>query len=123
MDWLSRDTDQVDRYIADPYCGFPLTGGAYRAFFGGLYRLCDLARLSGLHKELPVLLISGDRDPVGGYGAGVEAVALQYRDAGMRDVTVRRYPGARHELFNETNREEAMAFLRAWLLQKATKEA
>lgn len=123
LDWLSRDEAQVDRYIADPYCGFPFTGGGYRAFFRGLYRLCDLRRLEALPKDLPILLISGDQDPVGSQGAGVKAVAKQYQDAGLKDITLKLYPGARHEIFNEVNRAEAMADLLAWLLRPATKEA
>ena len=115
FDWLSRDEKEVDKYIADPLCGFVFTGGAFADFFGGLLALTDEKRLAALPKDLPVYLLSGDRDPVGQMGAGVEKVAAQYRNAGVSKVDCRLYAGARHELFNETNREEVIRDLLAWL--------
>lgn len=106
FDWLSRDDAEVDRYIADPYCGFPFTGSGYRELFRGLWRLTDLAPLQRIPQTLPLLMISGDADPVGGMGKGVKRVAGQFREAGLRQVELKLYPGARHELFNETNRDE-----------------
>lgn len=117
-DWLSRDEEQVDLYVADPYCGFKLTGGAYCDFFGGLKELTDTTRLKGLPATLPLLLISGDKDPVGGNGAGVNTVARLYQQAGLQQVQVKLYPDGRHELFNDINREEVMADLSAWLLHQ-----
>ena len=115
FDWLSRDEKEVDRYIADPLCGFVFTGGAFADFFGGLLALTDETRLAALPKSLPVYLLSGDRDPVGQMGEGVKKVAAQYKKAGLSRVDCRLYPGARHELFNETNREEVFRDLIAWL--------
>ena len=115
FDWLSRDTVEVDKYIADPRCGFLFTARGYYDMFTGLKNLSRLHRLAALPGDLPVLFISGDADPIGTQGKGVNTVAQQFRDAGVRDVTVHLYPGARHELFNETNRDEITAELIDWL--------
>ena len=121
FDWLSRDREQVARYIADPYCGFTFTAGAYRDMFDGLSRLYP-QKLGAMEKNVPVYLFSGDMDPVGGHGEGVKRVAQELRDAGVRDVTLRLYPGGRHEMFNETNRDEVYADLIGWLNEKAVKD-
>ena len=115
FDWLSRDEKEVDKYVADPLCGFMFTGKAYADFFGGLSALTDEKRLAGMKKDLPVYFLSGDHDPVGQMGEGVKKVADDFRKAGMQDVTVKLYPDARHELFNETNRDEVDVDLAAWL--------
>ena len=115
FDWLSRDTAEVDKYMADLRCGFLFTARGYYDMFTWLKNLSRLHRLAALPGNLPVLLISGDADPIGTQGKGVNTVAQQFRDAGVRDVTVRLYPGARHELFNETNRDEITAELIDWL--------
>lgn len=115
FDWLSRDTAEVDKYMADLRCGFLFTARGYYDMFTGLKELSRLPRLAALPGDLPVLFISGDADPIGTQGKGVSTVAQQFRDAGVRDVTVRLYPGARHELFNETNRDEITAELIDWL--------
>ena len=108
FDWLSRADAEVDKYVADPYCGFLFTGSGYRELFRGLKRLTDLEALKRMPPELPLLLFSGDSDPVGGMGRGVEQVAREMRDAGMEHVEVRLYPGGRHEILNETNRDEVV---------------
>ena len=108
FDWLSRADAEVDKYVADPYCGFLFTGSGYRELFRGLKRLTDLEALRRMPPELPLLLFSGDSDPVGGMGRGVEQVAREMRDAGMKHVEVRLYPGGRHEILNETNRDEVV---------------
>lgn len=115
FEWLSRDEKEVDKYVADPLCGFCFTGGAFADFFGGLLALTDESRLQNMPKELPVYFMSGDRDPVGQMGEGVKKAAEQFQKAGMKDVTVKLYPGARHELFNEINRDEVTADLADWL--------
>lgn len=114
FDWLSRDPDQVARYVADPECGFPFTAGGYRDMFNGLKGLLP-QKLTGLRPEVPVLLFSGDMDPVGGFGAGVKAVAEELRAAGVEEVEVKLYLGGRHEMFNELNRQEVWDDLIAWL--------
>lgn len=122
FDWLSRDEEEVDHYIADPLCGFVFTGRAYADFFGGLMELTKLERLKQMPTGLPVLLLSGDQDPVGQMGEGVHTVAAQYKNAGLKEVQLKLYPGARHEIFNEINRDEVYADLTAWLNEWTKKD-
>ena len=77
--------------------------------------VADPARLAAMRTDLPVYLAAGELDPVGGQSALVHALADRYRAAGLTDVTLRIYPGARHEVFNETNRDEVVADLLAWI--------
>lgn len=114
FDWLSRDPECVDRYVADPLCGFTFTAGGYRDLFDGLKRLYP-DKLAAMQKDVPVLLFSGDKDPVGACGAGVRKVAEELIAAGVTDVSVKLYPDGRHEMFNELNREEVLTDLIAWL--------
>lgn len=113
FDWLSRDPEQVDRYVADPRCGQVFSSGFFADLLRGVNSLPGL--VSRVPKDLPVYFFSGDRDPVGGNGEGVKGVADAFRRAGVADVTCRLYPGGRHEMLNETNRDEVVADLLAWL--------
>lgn len=105
-DWLSRDDAEVDLYIKDPLCGNPATVGFLCDLFSGLRRIHKKAAIERIPKDLPILLIAGTADPVGSYGATVRALYDCYKKAGIRDVEMKLYEGARHELFNETNRDE-----------------
>ncbi len=118
FDWLSRDEKEVDLYVADPCCGFLFTAGGYLAFFQGLERMEDQAALRKIPPEMPVLMISGEKDPIGQMGRGVRKVAGELLKAGQLDLSVRLYAGARHELFHEINREEVFRDLTAWLDMK-----
>ncbi|MBQ9196301.1 MAG: lysophospholipase [Clostridia bacterium] len=118
FDWLSRDEKEVDKYIADPLCGFLFTARGYYDMFDGLQGISRLSRLSAMPKSLPIYFLSGSMDPVGQQSAGVKTVAQQFRDAGMQDVTVKLYADGRHEMFNEINRGEVTADLIGWLDQK-----
>ncbi|NHA69935.1 alpha/beta hydrolase [Phycicoccus flavus] len=115
FDWLSRDDAEVDAYVADPLCGNTFTSGFFSDLLGGLLAINDPAQVAGVRKTLPVLLVAGDQDPVGDGGKGPRTVARQYREAGLTDVTCTLYPGARHEIFNETNRDEVTADVVRWL--------
>jgi alpha-beta hydrolase superfamily lysophospholipase len=111
-DWLSRDEAEVDAYVDDPDCGFGLDPAATA---GMLARAGDTADVSAVRADLPIYLMSGDADPLAGGGPLVDLVADRYREAGVRDVTVVLYPQARHEILNETNRDEVTADLLSWL--------
>lgn len=115
FDWLSRDEKQVDAYIKDPLCGFVFTASGYHDMFTGLMRLTRPESLKAVEPGLSVLFLSGGCDPVGKNGKGVRRAADAFLAAGIRDVTVKLYPGARHEVFNELNREEVYGGLAAWL--------
>ena len=118
FDWLSRDEKEVDKYIADPLCGFLFTARGYYDMFDGLLALSKESRLSALPKDLPVYFLSGVMDPVGQQSAGVKTVVRQFREAGVTDVTLKLYEGGRHEMFNEINRDQVTADLLEWLNEK-----
>jgi alpha-beta hydrolase superfamily lysophospholipase len=113
-DWISRNQQKVDAYIADPLCGFTFTNGAYRDMFRGLQNLYP-KHLSAMVKRVPVLLYSGAEDPVGGRGEGVKKVAAELTAVGVKDVSVKLYENGRHEMHNEPNREEVLTDLIAWM--------
>lgn len=114
-EWLSRDEAEVDAYVADPLSGFDLPDTAVPQLFAGAERLADPATIGGIRSDLPVLVVSGDADPLAGGGALVELLGERYREAGLKDVTVTLYPEARHEIFNETNRDAITADVIGWL--------
>jgi alpha-beta hydrolase superfamily lysophospholipase len=114
-EWLSRDDAQVDAYVADPRCGFGLDVEGGKAMFTRARDVADPNRLAGIRKDLPVHIMVGDRDPVNGQLALVDVLVERLRAAGLTDVTLTVWPDARHEIFNETNRDEVEADLLAWL--------
>jgi alpha-beta hydrolase superfamily lysophospholipase len=110
-EWLSRDPAEVDQYVAEPMCGFGLDPDGLRGLVDAAPRLVDTA---GLRAGLPLYVLVGSDDPVNGGMAALDPLLDRYRAAGL-DVTLRRYAGGRHEMFNETNRDEVVADLIAWL--------
>lgn len=114
-EWLSRDDAEVDAYVADPWCGWDVPDPVIPSLFAPASRLADPALLSAIRSDLPILVASGDADPLAGGGALIQMLAQRYRDAGITDVTVKLYPAARHEILNETNRDEVTADIVAWL--------
>jgi alpha-beta hydrolase superfamily lysophospholipase len=114
-DWLSRDDAQVDAYVADPRCGFGLDTPSGKAMFRNARRPADPAELAKVRSDLPLYIAVGDADPVNGALALLHPLVERYRAAGLTDVTVTVYPGARHEIFNETNRDEIDADLVGWI--------
>jgi len=115
FDWLSRDPAEVDKYIADPLCGFPASVQLWIDLLDAWPWVSRPANLAGVPRELPILVISGTHDPVSEGTKMLLPMLDQYRRAGLKKVDHKFYPEARHELFNETNREEVTADLIAWL--------
>ena len=114
-DWLSRDEAMVDAYIADPGCGFGIDTESAKGMFLGARRLADPAQLAAMRSGLPVYIAVGEADPINGGLALLTPLTDRYQAAGLTDMTVRIYPGARHEILNETNRAEVIAALNSWL--------
>jgi alpha-beta hydrolase superfamily lysophospholipase len=112
FDWLSRDESQVDAYIADPWCGFDLAPAALGELFGAAGRWADS---SSVRKDLPIYVFVGAHDPINGGLAFSDVLVQRYRDSGHADVTYQAYPEGRHEILNETNRDEVEAGLLAWI--------
>ena len=115
FDWLSRDEKEVDKYIADRMCGFVCTASLYRDMMNGLKYITSKSNIAKMDKSKPVYFMSGDADPVGDYGKGVERAYKAFCDAGLHDVMIRLYPGGRHEMLNETNRDAVYNDILEWL--------
>jgi alpha-beta hydrolase superfamily lysophospholipase len=105
FDWLSRDTKEVDKYVLDENCGFICTGSMFVDVSRVLLETLKKNNVEKMPKDVPIFMISGDEDPVGGYGMAVAYLENQYKAAGL-DVSKKLYMEARHELLNETNRDE-----------------
>lgn len=114
-DWLSRDSERVDRYIEDPMCGFTFTVNGFGALFELVSRLHDPQNLNAIPATLPIFMVSGDADPVGGYGAGFRKAYDSLVGAGLVNIKTKLYKGARHELLNETNRGQVMEDICGWV--------
>lgn len=117
-DWLTRDAQAVDAYIADPLCGFIPSAGLFRDLLTGVRYVEKPENLEGMRKYLPVFFIAGGDDPVGSYGKGVRRAAQEFKKAGMADVSIHIYPLCRHEILNEINREEVYDHIARWLKGK-----
>ena len=115
MDWLSKDEQKVDEYIADPLCGFIFTVNGFRTLFELIHRIQKPENLKKMPDRLPVLVVSGSDDPVGEYGEGVRRAVESMEAAGLERLTCKMYPGDRHELLNETDRMTVMEDLFGWI--------
>lgn len=117
-DWLSRDPAEVDKYVADPLCGFECSVQLWYDMFGALASIFSDEAVRQLPRELPIYVMSGERDPVGSDLSEIKKLHTALEKAGVRNVTVRAYPEARHELLNETNRDEVTRDLLGWIDQQ-----
>ena len=114
-DWISRDEARVDAYLADPLCAYKPTVTMFRDMMGGLQYIAKQSNLDRMYPNTPIYFFSGDEDPVGGMGKGVQKVTAMFRASGCQHVTLRLYQGGRHEMLNEINRQEVLDDLLAWL--------
>lgn len=115
FDWLTRDASEVDKYVADDRCGFTCSNALWIDVLDALKENAEPQNLARVQKDLPVYIASGSDDPAGERTASVLRLVDAYRQAGLFRVTHRFYEGARHEIINETNREEIMNDLISWL--------
>ena len=115
FDWISANEANVDAYIADPLCGGDTTLGLFRDMLDGLSIITKQSQMNKMDKELPVLFISGDQDPVGDMGKGVEKAYRCFRKAGLRDVSMKLYHGLRHEILNENGKQYVYRDVLDWL--------
>lgn len=118
FDWLSRNPDNVDRYLSDPLCGGSPTVGLFREMLGGIRFITQPDNLKKMDPHVPILFISGDQDPVGDCGKGVKRAFEAFRRAGVQDVTCKLYPGLRHEILCEAEWETVFQDLFQWLSAK-----
>lgn len=115
FDWLCRDKQIVDAYIGDVRCGFPFTVNGYYNLFLTMYQIVRKEYLERMPKELPVLFIAGEKDPVGDCGKGVHTVVELFQKQGMKDLECRIYPEDRHEVFNELDKDVVFRDVAAWM--------
>lgn len=115
FEWLSRDTAEVDAYVADERCGFPFDVALSLGWVLGTRKINDPYNVARIPVDLPVHIAVGDRDPCNQGLTHVAELLEDFRYAGLREPTWRAYPGARHEILNETNRDEVQADLLGWL--------
>jgi len=114
FDWLCRDEKIVDSYITDENCGFTCTNRFYYDFFGGLLDLSKNMNIKKIQHDLPILIISGEKDPVGHNGKGAKDLYNILRNS-ITDVELKLYPESRHEILNELNKEEVFQDIVNWL--------
>lgn len=114
-DWLSANEENVDKYIADPLCGGGATAGLFLEMLGGIGFIGKQSNVEKMDKNIPILFISGEMDPVGELGKGVRKAYESFRKAGVKDVELKLYPGLRHEILNEKEKDQVYADIWAWV--------
>lgn len=122
FDWLSRDSAVVDAYISDPLCGALTTAGLFRDMLTGIKYITNPKNIERVNKDLPVYLMSGDDDPVGGYSKGVLRTYKDYLKSGLSDVTLKLYHSGHHEMLNEINKDEVYEDVLNWLSSKCQRK-
>lgn len=118
FDFLSRDERAVDAYVADEQCGFVCTTSFYVDLISGMRTINKANKMMETPLRLPIFMIAGDMDPVGNYGKGVKQLHRMYETLKFRDLSIKLYDGARHELLHETNKEEVYNDILHWLLKR-----
>lgn len=114
-DWLTRDAEIVDTYVADPDCGFVASAGLSKDMLSGIQYIQKTDVLAKMDCKLPIYFIAGGDDPVGNYGTGVLQAAEAFKKAGMQNVTCKIYPLCRHEIHNEINKESVYQDIVKWI--------
>jgi alpha-beta hydrolase superfamily lysophospholipase len=115
FDWLSKDTAEVDKYVNDPLCGFVCTTSFYYEFYKSLDKLHKINKIRRIPRSLPVYIFSGEKDPVSNNSRTVKKLVDMYKTLGLNDVEYKIYENGRHEMLNETNREEVISDIICWL--------
>ena len=114
-DWLTRDKAVVEWYNSQKFCTFTFTINGYKTLFEALAFIQKKENYTKIPKNLPVYMIAGEDDPVGNYGEGVKHVYQQYKDSGIKDISIKLYPKDRHEILNELDKENVYADIAKWL--------
>ncbi len=115
VDWLTRDEEEVEKFINDPYCGTVFTTSFFYDLMNGLKIIHKEENLNKIPKSLPILIFSGDADPVGRYGKGVDNLINLYKSLGIKNLHYKIYKDGRHEMLNEINNEEVFEDIINWL--------
>lgn len=120
-DWGSRDEAEIDKYMADDLCGYKYTVSGMKVLFTTLKQVTTRRWYNTVPLSMPIFLISGSMDPVGDYSKGVKEVYKMLKKTGHKNVSMKIYEGARHEILNETNRDEVYTDIIEWLDEKTQK--
>ena len=112
--WLSKNEESVRAYYNDPRCTFVFTLNGYYGLFSTIRYVSQMKHIRKIRKDLPVFFIAGEEDPVGNFGEGVKKAGAQYRQAGIQDVKIKLYPNDRHEILQETDRDQVFADVYQW---------
>lgn len=121
FDWLTRDEKIVDEYVQDDACGYIFTSSAFLSLLKIMYDVNTDSWYDEVPKKLPILMISGEEDPVGNYGKGVKKVYEKLREAGIEDLDMILYEGGRHEMLNEINRAQVYDDILGWITKRCEK--
>lgn len=113
-DWLSRDESEVDKYVSDPLCGGPYSCGLWVGLLGGLFDVASDTAISSVPADLPILISGGESDPIGG-DSGMTQLAMHYAQTLHQQIKVKIYADGRHEMLNETNRDEVTGDWLDWV--------
>ena len=113
--WLTKDVDIVKAYYNEPRCTFMFTVNGYKGLFEAVNFSCNPENAAKIPKKLPLFIVSGEQDPVGGLGKGVKDVYDMYKETGMHDLTYKLYENDRHEILNETDKQVVFEDLLAWM--------
>lgn len=117
-DWLSTDPKEVKKYIEDPYSGFCPKTSFFTAFFNGLVNLHEPLSYNRISKDMPVLMMSGQQDPVTNMGLGTIRLFEKYQAQGVKDIRMKLYPGMRHEIMNEVDKKSVYKDIINWIEEK-----
>ena len=114
-DWLTRDAAEVDKYLADPLCGFDASNGLWRDLLGGVKVGADDSQIANIRNDLPIHMLAGGKDPCSDNGKAVERLYSRLKQSGVKDISLTIHQENRHEALNELNRDEVMQEFVDWL--------
>lgn len=117
-DWLCASTTSLDEYIKDPMRGEDFTAGLFGELLSGMAFTAKQANIEKIDKNMPILFLSGDKDPVGEQGKGVIRAYDCFRKAGIKDVNMKLYPGLRHDILHEDCRQDIFKDIYNWIEEK-----
>lgn len=116
--WLTRDKNEIEKFIKDSACGFTYPPNFYKSFLDYIYKLHKKGNFEKVDKDKNILIISGEDDPIGLYGKGVKNLYSYFKGEGFEKIEMKLYSGGRHEILNEMNRDEVYQFLLDWIEEK-----
>lgn len=119
--WLSKDLILVEKYYTDKFCTFEFSVNGYKALVDSTIYDNDVSNIEKINKNLPVLFISGSKDPVGGLSEGVKKAVEKFKTAGVKNITLKLYEDMRHEVLNEVGRDEVYSYLLGWMQENMQK--